>query len=153
VAKEKDGQKERLRVDFNRLIRSRSGESYRTPGGLPLRLGKVAVDGIEAAGGARGSTLESDDKRRLDDLASKIVNCKLDGSVEEAPFNVLILPRRVVDQLDKHISTAGFVTGVYAAAYRLLYGDEAKVLSFDDIEVEDPGEIEADTNPTPEVIP
>jgi len=158
MSKDKDstkaGPKERLRVDFNRIVRNTWGESYRTVGGAPLRLGKVVVDAIEAASGARGATLESDEKLRLADLARKIVNTKLDDSVEAAPFTVLTLPRRIADQLDRHVAAAAFVTGVYASCNRLLYGAEAKVLSFDDIEEEGvPDEIEQDKGPVPDEAP
>lgn len=144
MAKE-DGRRERTRVDFNRIIRNIWGEPYRTTMSVPLRLGKVAVDAIEAASTSRGSALESDEKLRLMDLARKIVNCKLAGSVEDTPFNVLILPKRVIDILDRHISNAGFVAGVYSACNAMLYGDEATTPSFDDIDVEEAGEIEQDT--------
>ena len=132
MSKDKDstkaGPKERLRVDFNRIVRNTWGESYRTVGGAPLRLGKVVVDAIEAASGARGATLESDEKLRLADLARKIVNTKLDDSVEAAPFTVLTLPRRIADQLDRHVAAAAFVTGV-------------------------PDEIEQDKGPVPDEAP
>lgn len=144
-------EKERIRVDFNAIVRNTWNETYTTTGGLPLRLGKVVIDSIEAASGARGATIESDEKLRLANLASRIVNTKLDA-VESAPFNVLILPKRIIDKLMGHVAAAAFVTGVYASVNKLMYGDEAKDLSFDDIE-EVPDEPEIDTLPNVETVP
>lgn len=132
----KEEKRERRRVDFNRIVRNLFGVPYPSNGGLPLRLGAVAVNSIEAATGQRGTPLEPEERLRLNNLAQKIINMKLDDSVESAPFTVVMLPRKVIDKLDGFISAAGYTTGVYSASHRLLYGEEAKDLEFDDIEVE-----------------
>lgn len=45
-----------------------------------------------------------------------------------------MVPQRVVEELDAHVAAAGFVTGVYAGAHRLLHGEEAQLPAFDDLE-------------------
>lgn len=126
--------RERIRVNFNATIKNIWGEDYRSANGSPLTLGRVAVDAIEAATASKAGAIEPDEKLRLADLARRIVNTKLDGRVEEVPYNTLMLPKRVIEKVDGHIGNAGFVTGVYASCHQILYGEDAALPSFDDIE-------------------
>jgi len=123
---------ERIEIDFNRIMRNKWREPYRTAKGEVARLGKFAVDGLDAQG---GQGVDAVTKRRLDQLAHAIINPDF-NHVWAAPFCVLSLPKRVADRIDEAINE-GFSTGVYAEAHRLIFAMWGAVKSeeFEGIEI------------------
>ena len=131
---------ERATIDFNRILRNRKGEPYRTQTGAALRLGHICVDALDASGGKPGT--EAAEKLRRDSLAKSILNMDFDEAVESAPYNVLKLPERIQKLIDDCVDE-NYRAGMYAAAHRLLIPDDEQP-EFDDIEVVGPGTLEED---------
>jgi len=127
----KKEEKERIEVDFNQIVRNKWRTPRTTAQDEVLRLGKLAVDALDAQG---GQGVDAVTKRRLDQLADVIVNPDWENE-SAAPYVVLALPLRIVKKIDGAIDKC-FAAGVYAEAHRLLYGEEVgEEPHFDDIEV------------------
>ena len=124
---------ERIAIDFNVVMRNRWGDPYRTAQGKVTRLGQVVVDALDAE---VGPNVDAVTKRRLDQLATAIINPDF-GTVEvgsAGPFRILELPARVVKTITDAIDK-GYTAGIYSEAYRHIFGDAAEVESFDGVEI------------------
>ena len=127
--------KERTRIDFNRIVRTLTGEPYTTVRQKPLRLGKAMIDALSAMQQDRESKMDGEEKMRLDNLARAILCDDVNGGITNAPYTVLDLPERVVARLV--VSLDAYGAGMYAACKRLLFDDDDATLAviYDDIEV------------------
>ncbi len=126
---------ERRRIDFNRILRTLSGEPYTTVGRQPLRLGKAMVDALGAMTQDRERAMDGEEKMRLDNLARAILCDDVNGDITSAPYTVLDLPERVIARLVDSLDA--YNAGMYASCKRLLLNDDAAALAvtYDDIEV------------------